>query len=85
MSGEVIYGRESVNGHLSGMQREGVHYLSGMPRTGKTAKQHGDAAAVHELPREGDERVYRLPGGEESGREVDRDTRAESGSSQEQR
>jgi thiol-disulfide isomerase/thioredoxin len=48
------------------MQRERFHRLSGLPRAGKAAQQHGNAAAVHELPREGDECLSCVPGREES-------------------
>jgi hypothetical protein len=63
-----LYGRESVNDHLSGMQGERFHRLSGMPRAGKAAQQYGAAASVHELSREGDQRLSPVPGGEEGGR-----------------
>jgi hypothetical protein len=38
-----------------------------MPRAGTAAQQHRIAAALHELPREGDERLPGVPGGEEGG------------------
>ena len=47
------------------MQRERLNRLSGLPRAGKEAQQHGNAAAVHELPREGDDSLSRVPGREE--------------------
>ncbi len=54
------------NDHLSGMQRERSHRLSCLSGAGTAAQQHGNAAALHELSREGDRRLSRVPGGEES-------------------
>lgn len=49
------------------MQRERFDSLSGLPGAGTEAQQHGNAAALHELSREGDNRLSRVPGGEEVG------------------
>ncbi len=54
------------NDHLSGMQRKRFHRLSCLPGARTAARQHGNAAALYELSREGDRRLSRVPGGEES-------------------
>jgi hypothetical protein len=61
---KVTHGRENDNDPLSGMQRERLRRLSGLPRAGKAAQQQRSAAALSELPREGDDRLSRLPGSE---------------------